>query len=122
MCLLHSVPLQQCELSSGPSPQAIPLYQKAGAGLAAGGMGALVGSPADLSLIRMQVAMAPERAPGRFVSTCLARPAPQVFLTSALRTAQQALPHAAERLQALVHVARATLVSTADVAASWAQP
>jgi solute carrier family 25 oxoglutarate transporter 11 len=33
---------------------AIPLYQKAGAGLAAGGMGALVGSPADLSLIRMQ--------------------------------------------------------------------
>ena len=34
--------------------QAIPLYQKAGAGLAAGGLGALVGSPADLSLIRMQ--------------------------------------------------------------------
>lgn len=32
----------------------IPLYQKAGAGLAAGGLGALVGSPADLSLIRMQ--------------------------------------------------------------------
>lgn len=34
--------------------QPIPLYQKAGAGLAAGGLGALVGSPADLSLIRMQ--------------------------------------------------------------------
>ena len=34
--------------------QAIPLYQKAGAGLTAGGLGALVGSPADLSLIRMQ--------------------------------------------------------------------
>ena len=34
--------------------QNIPLYQKAGAGLAAGGLGALVGSPADLSLIRMQ--------------------------------------------------------------------
>lgn len=32
----------------------LPLYQKAGAGLAAGGLGALVGSPADLSLIRMQ--------------------------------------------------------------------
>lgn len=34
--------------------QTIPLYQKAGAGLAAGGLGAMVGSPADLSLIRMQ--------------------------------------------------------------------
>lgn len=33
---------------------AIPLYQKALAGLAAGGMGALVGTPADLTLIRMQ--------------------------------------------------------------------
>lgn len=32
----------------------IPLYQKAGAGLAAGGLGAIIGSPADLSLIRMQ--------------------------------------------------------------------
>ena len=31
-----------------------PLYQKAGAGLAAGGLGAIFGSPADLSLIRMQ--------------------------------------------------------------------
>lgn len=35
--------------------QAIPLWQKAGAGLTAGGLGAMVGSPADLSLIRMQV-------------------------------------------------------------------
>lgn len=32
----------------------IPLWQKAAAGLTAGGLGALVGSPADLSLIRMQ--------------------------------------------------------------------
>lgn len=32
----------------------IPLVQKAAAGLAAGGLGALVGSPADLTLIRMQ--------------------------------------------------------------------
>jgi hypothetical protein len=34
--------------------QPLPLWQKAGAGLAAGGLGALVGSPADLTLIRMQ--------------------------------------------------------------------
>lgn len=34
--------------------QPIPLWQKAGAGLTAGGLGALVGSPADLTLIRMQ--------------------------------------------------------------------
>jgi len=34
--------------------QAIPLVEKAGAGLAAGGLGAIFGSPADLSLIRMQ--------------------------------------------------------------------
>jgi solute carrier family 25 oxoglutarate transporter 11 len=32
----------------------IPLVQKAGAGLAAGAIGALVGNPADLSLVRMQ--------------------------------------------------------------------
>lgn len=32
----------------------LPLAQKAGAGLAAGGLGAMFGSPADLSLIRMQ--------------------------------------------------------------------
>lgn len=32
----------------------IPLWQKAGAGLVAGGLGALVGNPADLTLIRMQ--------------------------------------------------------------------
>lgn len=37
----------------------IPLYQKALAGLSAGGMGALVGTPADLTLIRMQVRLAP---------------------------------------------------------------
>ena len=34
--------------------QALPLWQKAAAGLTAGGLGALVGSPADLTLIRMQ--------------------------------------------------------------------
>ena len=34
--------------------QPIPLLEKAGAGLAAGGLAAIVGSPADLSLIRMQ--------------------------------------------------------------------
>jgi len=33
---------------------ALPLSWKAGAGLAAGGLGAIFGSPADLSLIRMQ--------------------------------------------------------------------
>mmetsp|Transcript_22264 Transcript_22264/g.61550 ORF Transcript_22264/g.61550 Transcript_22264/m.61550 type:complete len:302 (+) Transcript_22264:139-1044(+) len=32
----------------------LPLWQKAAAGLAAGGLGALVGTPADLTLIRMQ--------------------------------------------------------------------
>jgi solute carrier family 25 (mitochondrial oxoglutarate transporter), member 11 len=32
----------------------LPLSQKAGAGLVAGGLGAIFGSPADLSLIRMQ--------------------------------------------------------------------
>ena len=34
--------------------QPLPLWQKAAAGLTAGGLGALVGSPADLTLIRMQ--------------------------------------------------------------------
>lgn len=37
-----------------PILQPLPLWQKAGAGLTAGGLGALVGSPADLTLIRMQ--------------------------------------------------------------------
>lgn len=32
----------------------LPLYQKALCGLTAGGLGALVGTPADLTLIRMQ--------------------------------------------------------------------
>ena len=36
---------------------ALPLAQKAGAGLAAGGLGAIFGSPADLSLIRMQAGL-----------------------------------------------------------------
>jgi len=42
----------------------LPLYQKAGAGLAAGGLGALIGSPADLSLIRMQVGGGREEGEG----------------------------------------------------------
>lgn len=36
------------------NPQPLPLWQKAICGLTAGGLGALVGSPADLTLIRMQ--------------------------------------------------------------------
>lgn len=32
----------------------LPLWQKAACGLTAGGIGALVGTPADLTLIRMQ--------------------------------------------------------------------
>lgn len=42
------------ELKSYNEGKPIPLWQKAAAGLTAGGLGALVGSPADLSLIRMQ--------------------------------------------------------------------
>ena len=42
------------ELVKRNDGKALPLVQKAGAGLAAGGLGAIVGSPADLSLIRMQ--------------------------------------------------------------------
>ena len=34
--------------------KAVPLWQKAACGLAAGGLGALVGNPADLTLLRMQ--------------------------------------------------------------------
>jgi hypothetical protein len=33
----------------------LPLWQKAACGLTAGGLGALVGTPADLTLVRMQV-------------------------------------------------------------------
>ena len=41
----------------------MPLYQKAVAGLTAGGLGALIGTPADLSLIRLQAdsTLPPER-------------------------------------------------------------
>lgn len=42
------------ELTAFACLQPLPLWQKAAAGLTAGGLGALVGSPADLSLIRMQ--------------------------------------------------------------------
>ena len=37
----------------------LPLYQKALCGLTAGGLGALVGTPADLTLIRMQAGAHP---------------------------------------------------------------
>lgn len=39
---------------TGPAPT-LPLWQKAGAGLAAGGVAAAFGNPADLALVRMQV-------------------------------------------------------------------
>jgi solute carrier family 25 oxoglutarate transporter 11 len=42
------------ELKKANDGKPLPLWQKAVAGLSAGGLGALVGSPADLSLIRMQ--------------------------------------------------------------------
>ncbi|GFR47827.1 hypothetical protein Agub_g9605 [Astrephomene gubernaculifera] len=42
------------ELKARNNGQNLPLWQKAVAGLTAGGIGALVGSPADLTLIRMQ--------------------------------------------------------------------
>lgn len=42
------------ELKKANDGKPLPLWQKALAGLTAGGLGALVGSPADLSLIRMQ--------------------------------------------------------------------
>jgi len=42
------------ELKSQNKGKNLSLVQKAGAGLAAGGLGAIFGSPADLSLIRMQ--------------------------------------------------------------------
>jgi hypothetical protein len=46
------IPLPQAkEMNGGKN---LPLWQKAACGLSAGGIGALVGTPADLSLIRMQ--------------------------------------------------------------------
>ncbi|GLC44514.1 hypothetical protein PLESTB_000065100 [Pleodorina starrii] len=42
------------ELKARNNGKNLPLWQKALAGLSAGGIGALVGSPADLTLIRMQ--------------------------------------------------------------------
>ena len=47
-------PLHLCPPPSPPCAQPLPLWQKAVAGLAAGGLGALVGTPADLTLIRLQ--------------------------------------------------------------------
>lgn len=44
----------QTQLKQSQGLEVLPLYQKAGSGLAAGGLGALVGTPSDLTLIRMQ--------------------------------------------------------------------
>lgn len=44
----------QSHLKSSQGVEVLPLWQKAVSGLTAGGIGALVGTPADLSLIRMQ--------------------------------------------------------------------
>ena len=41
-------------LREGNGGNAIPLWQKAMAGCAAGGLGAIIGNPADLTLVRMQ--------------------------------------------------------------------
>lgn len=41
-------------LKSSQNTEVLPLWQKAASGLAAGGLGALVGTPSDLTLIRMQ--------------------------------------------------------------------
>ena len=49
-CMIGSLLTNQVDLF----PQLVPLLEKAAAGLTAGGLAAIVGSPADLSLIRMQ--------------------------------------------------------------------
>ena len=52
-----------CFLTLHACLQNIPLSWKAGAGLTAGGLGSLIGTPADLALIRMQAdnTMPPEK-------------------------------------------------------------
>lgn len=44
----------QSYLKTSQGTEVLPLWQKAASGLAAGGLGALVGTPSDLSLVRMQ--------------------------------------------------------------------
>lgn len=49
--IFNSLSIKAKEWNNG---QNLPLWQKAACGLTAGGLGALVGTPADLTLIRMQ--------------------------------------------------------------------
>jgi len=49
--IYNNLSIQAAEYNKG---QPVPLWQKAACGLAAGGLGALVGTPADLTLLRMQ--------------------------------------------------------------------
>lgn len=49
--IFNSLTVTLKEMNGG---QNLPLWQKAMTGLTAGGLGALVGTPADLTLIRMQ--------------------------------------------------------------------
>ncbi len=49
--IFQKISAQAKEWNNG---QNLPLWQKAACGLTAGGLGALVGTPADLTLIRMQ--------------------------------------------------------------------
>lgn len=44
----------QGHLKQSQGLEVLPLWQKAASGLTAGGLGALVGTPSDLSLVRMQ--------------------------------------------------------------------
>lgn len=49
------------DMAKDPNEKAMPMYKTAGCALAAGGLAAILGNPADLSLIRMQTdAMAPK--------------------------------------------------------------
>lgn len=58
--IFNTISAELKELNKG---QNIPLSWKAGAGLTAGGLGSLIGTPADLALIRMQAdnTMPPEK-------------------------------------------------------------
>jgi len=43
-----------CDLAKSPDEKSMPLFKTAGCALSAGGLAAIMGNPADLSLIRMQ--------------------------------------------------------------------
>jgi len=49
--IFNTLSIKAKEMNNG---QNLPLWQKAACGLTAGGLGALVGTPADLTLVRMQ--------------------------------------------------------------------